>query len=250
MSSYLANLARRSIGMVPTAHPRVGPGGGLDARLVRARAEPAAPRPSDRIAPSFPDQDHAEDARRSGAASGGHAAADVTSATGEPVAPMPDEPRRLRLVEPSPRPQSRDDPREPSPPAARPATGRAASSVEIRPALAGREPDGPRDLVSAGREAPENAAGSGADSNVTVRPRVTVVGAALSPAHFAGARAVTEMRDRGRDVDVRIGTIEIHAEPTSPVPVPPAPLAMPAVGRPLGGFDDFVRLRTYAPWER
>jgi hypothetical protein len=83
-----------------------------------------------------------------------------------------------------------------------------------------------------------------------VTPRITVIEPVLSPAHLTGARTVIESRGRGREVDVRIGTIEIHAEPASPAPAPPAPLAGTAVGRPQGGFDDFVRLRTYAPWER
>jgi hypothetical protein len=53
-----------------------------------------------------------------------------------------------------------------------------------------------------------------------------------------------------RQVDVRIGTIEIHGpEPTAPpaVPVAAAPVEPAA---PVGGFDSFVRLRTYAPWGR
>jgi hypothetical protein len=50
-----------------------------------------------------------------------------------------------------------------------------------------------------------------------------------------------------RVVQVRIGTIEIHA----PQPSPPAPMAAP-MPRSLprgGGFDEFARLRSYAPWE-
>jgi hypothetical protein len=51
-----------------------------------------------------------------------------------------------------------------------------------------------------------------------------------------------------RAVQVHIGTIEIQAaparttEPSAPVPAPP-PAATPR-----GSFDDFVGLRTYAPW--
>jgi hypothetical protein len=53
-----------------------------------------------------------------------------------------------------------------------------------------------------------------------------------------------------RQVDVRIGTIEIHgpeptAHPTVPVAAAPVEPAAPA-----SGFDSFVRLRTYAPWGR
>jgi hypothetical protein len=50
-----------------------------------------------------------------------------------------------------------------------------------------------------------------------------------------------------RVVQVRIGTIEIRA----PQPPPPAPIAAP-MPRSLprgGGFDEFARLRSYAPWE-
>ena len=48
-----------------------------------------------------------------------------------------------------------------------------------------------------------------------------------------------------RIVQVRIGAIEIHA----PAP-PPAPAAIPMQRSvPRGGFDEFARLRSYAPWE-
>jgi len=51
-----------------------------------------------------------------------------------------------------------------------------------------------------------------------------------------------------RVVQVRIGAIEIHAP--MPPPAPPAPAAVPLPRAvPRGGFDDFARLRSYAPWE-
>lgn len=49
-----------------------------------------------------------------------------------------------------------------------------------------------------------------------------------------------------RVVQVRIGAIEIHAPPPPAPAAPPAPLQRP-VSR--GGFDEFARLRSYAPWE-
>ncbi len=120
----------------------------------------------------------------------------------------------------------------------------------MRPAPVAREPDAPRDLVQRGRSTPEASAGSGDESKGTATPRAKAIEPALRQTHLAGARTVIESQGRGREVDVRIGTIEIHAETVSPVAAPPAPLASAAVGRPQGGFDDFVRLRTYAPWER
>jgi hypothetical protein len=54
-----------------------------------------------------------------------------------------------------------------------------------------------------------------------------------------------------RQIDVRIGTIEIIGSEPAPRPLPPAPAAAPAsLSLPGGGFDDFVRLRTYSPWTR
>jgi hypothetical protein len=57
---------------------------------------------------------------------------------------------------------------------------------------------------------------------------------------------VREVPEAERPVHVRIGAIEIHAaEPeraAASVPAPPPPIA------PAGGFDEFARLRSYAPW--
>lgn len=79
---------------------------------------------------------------------------------------------------------------------------------------------------------------------------LTPIEPALTPAPLGGL-AVIEDRSPGREVHVRIGTIEIHAESDTPPPtsVPPA-AAAPIAAVPQGGFDEFVRLRTYAPWER
>ena len=74
---------------------------------------------------------------------------------------------------------------------------------------------------------------------------------ALAPAPLGGPRTVIEDRGPGREVHVRIGTIEIHAESDSPPPMSLPAAAPPAVAAgSQGGFDEFVRLRTYAPWER
>jgi hypothetical protein len=49
-----------------------------------------------------------------------------------------------------------------------------------------------------------------------------------------------------RVVQVRIGAIEIHAPPPPPAPMAaPMPRSLPRGG----GFDEFARLRSYAPWE-
>jgi hypothetical protein len=250
VSGYLANLARRSVGMVPVAHPRVGPASGSDARLVRDRAEPAAPGPSERTGPSLPAGDRGQGTLPDGVRSDPLSADDATSETRELAPRVLDEPRRLRLVETSPNPERRVDGGLPPAHAAGVAAGGVAPPVEIRPAPIPREPAASRDLVLPGHETSEASAGSSHGSNGTVTPRVTVIEPALSPAHLASARTVIESRGRGRDVDVRIGTIEIHAEPASPAPAPPAPPATAVAGRPQGGFDDFARLRTYAPWER
>lgn len=52
-----------------------------------------------------------------------------------------------------------------------------------------------------------------------------------------------------RRVEVRIGTIEILGADPAPAP-PPSPAAASVTREPAppGGFDAFVRLRTYAPW--
>lgn len=53
-----------------------------------------------------------------------------------------------------------------------------------------------------------------------------------------------------RTVHVRIGAIEIHAtEPPSSALVATAPAPAAPQASPATGFDDFARLRSYAPWE-
>jgi hypothetical protein len=52
-----------------------------------------------------------------------------------------------------------------------------------------------------------------------------------------------------RQVEVRIGTIEILGPTPAAAPPTPAPVVT-VEASPSGGFDAFVRLRTYAPWGR
>jgi hypothetical protein len=53
-----------------------------------------------------------------------------------------------------------------------------------------------------------------------------------------------------RTVHVRIGAIEIHAAQPTAAPLPPStPAAVIPQTPAAGGFDDFARLRSYAPWE-
>ncbi len=57
-------------------------------------------------------------------------------------------------------------------------------------------------------------------------------------------------RTAERTVHVRIGAVEIHAAPPASAPLPPTPPAAVAPqAAPAGGFDEFARLRSYAPWE-
>lgn len=52
-----------------------------------------------------------------------------------------------------------------------------------------------------------------------------------------------------RHVEVRIGTIEIHAQAPEPAGIPPAAPDLAPAPEP-GGFESFAMLRSYAPWER
>jgi hypothetical protein len=64
----------------------------------------------------------------------------------------------------------------------------------------------------------------------------------------APAPAKTPSPSEERIVQVRIGAIEIHA--LVPPLTPPAPgAASMQRSLPRGGFDEFARLRSYAPWE-
>lgn len=253
MSSYLVNLARRSAGLVPVAHARVALGGGPDARLVQGAGQPSAPRAQGRAGPgpsSTQAGQLAEKAPRDGLAPRALAAGEASSDRGKPTPPEHEVPRGLRLGDPAPDPERGDDPRSTSMPVARPMAVEAIPQVVIRVGH-DRDHEGPPDARLHGHRGPEASVGSAEPPAGTMRPRATAIEPAPSPAHVAGARFPIEGRGRGRDVDVRIGTIEIHAEPGGPPPSATPQVATPAqAGRSQGGFDDFLRLRTYAPWER
>jgi hypothetical protein len=87
-------------------------------------------------------------------------------------------------------------------------------------------------------EAPLDSASSG-----VIEPTV----AATLP---VGRGPAIEQRSSAREIQVRIGSIEIVQEQAvaASVAAPPAPAQTVVVAQ--GGFDAFARLRTYAPWER
>ena len=79
----------------------------------------------------------------------------------------------------------------------------------------------------------------------TVRPRPT---RELVPAPASATiPAPAEASMPERIVHVRIGAVEIHAAPSAEMQA--APGAPVAVAQPSAGFDEFVRLRTYEPWQ-
>jgi len=117
----------------------------------------------------------------------------------------------------------------------RPDHSRRAVSEERTDGSATLEPVRPRAAVEPPRRNPD-------------LPRVGVLEPVLPP---RPSRLPVPEAAPQRQIDVRIGTIEIIGPEPAPRPLPPAPAAGPAPhSLPGGGFDDFVRLRTYAPWTR
>lgn len=250
MSNYLVNLARRSAGLVPIAHPRAGPAAGPDARLLRGAGEPSVPRPpASSRGPSFDATvQHADASPRDGLVPREQATDERTRERREPGLGAPETPPKLHLVEsgggllrpgdvpprPSVAPPTIAEVPAPSTPHPAPVDGADRSRVAgltVRPGAEARAAE---------------AAAPG-----TIAPRAAARESVLALSHVTGPRGAAEPRSLRRDVDVRIGTIEIHAEPASPgSPAPPAVATPAPQGRPAGGFDDFVRLRTYAAWER
>jgi len=247
MSDYLVGLARRSAGITPVAQPRPRrdplpalPVTGATAQRVVVPPGAGA-EPSDGAPAAFP--------RREGAALPGSDEAApgptirvVERVGAETLVAGPGVADRAGQVTPTERgtliplpvsSEAQDErrlaPRGMDTPGAADDRPRSRTVLEPRPA---RPPD-----VSA-------AAGSPA---ALTSDRLTP----LPAPRKGGSPAALEHRGPGREVLVRIGTIEIHAEaaalagagqaPAEPVSSPP-----PA----LRGFDGFARLRAYSPWER
>ena len=79
----------------------------------------------------------------------------------------------------------------------------------------------------------------------TVRPRPTIE--VLQTPAPATLSAAPDASTPERIVQVRIGAVEIHAAPSADMQM--APAAPAPVAQPSAGFDEFVRLRTYEPWQ-
>jgi hypothetical protein len=242
MSDYLVNLARRSVGIAPVARPRSGPGPGPIAGVVRGVEQPSPSSSPVRGGPGAgtdsmlrpgslrsigvePSHDEAERA---------HGVARVVDAPTTRIAPGQQVPTGSGPSSPV---------RTTSPTADRLSPiRRDPDPDQNRPAIEPRRDDLTVDLpLPAWLDGPRRIEPSG----------MTLIEPALVPAPLGGPRTVLEDRGPGRDVHVRIGTIEIHAESDTPPPTSLPPAAAPAVAAvPQGGFDEFVRLRSYAPWER
>lgn len=277
MSDYLVNLARRSAGIAPVARPRSGPGPGPIAGMGRGVEQASPPSSvrsgsvtgtdssatpgnlrSIRVEPS-----HDEAARAHGVAPLGPAVDSVARATRESEPTGLDEPRTLRIAEGAASVERGVDAPTTIASGKPVSTGTGPlSPIRTHAAIAGHAPDARRDpdpernrpAVEPGRdhvtvELPLPASSDRARPTDT--PWLTLIDPAVVPAPLGGPRTAIEDRGPGREVHVRIGTIEIHAESDTPAPMSPPPAAAPAVAAgSQGGFDEFVRLRTYAPWER
>ena len=279
MSDYLVNLARRSVGIAPMARPRSGPGPGPIAGMVRGVEQPSPSSTPVRGGPLVgtdsslrsgslrligvePARDEAERAHRaapSGSVADGPARViRETEPTGRGGSGAP------RLADRAPAvagvadaPATRIVPGQQASTGAGPSLpARATSPNADRPSdmSRGPEPDRNRPAVEPRRDdvtvvlplpaSPDGPRRIDPSGTVLIEP-------ALAPAPLGGLRAIIEDGTPGREVHVRIGTIEIHAESDTPPPTPVPPAAAPALSAsPQGGFDEFVRLRTYAPWER
>jgi hypothetical protein len=92
--------------------------------------------------------------------------------------------------------------------------------------------------------------------HVPLQPRLPETAAAPGPV-VPPARPHTPVRparpaagpEAQRHVEVRIGTIEIHAGAAEPARIPLAAAEQAPAPEP-GGFESFAMLRSYAPWER
>ena len=277
MSDYLINLARRSAGIATIARPRSGPSFGPIARVGRAidgpaaRSAPATKRliadpslsePPARLPPAgvarVPDE-----AELMRAIPGLHPASEGPARArhaSEPAAS--DRPYGLPIAERTAVGTSVHGAAMVSPP--QPTTigtdPSATSPVQSGHALdrldadrdASLEPTPPAvdpRLDGAAARLPPPLARERTDRGTT--PRLTLIEPAPAPGTVTGSWMLVEDRRPAREVQVRIGTIEIHAESPAPSAMSAPAATTPAAAAPsAGGFEAFARLRTYAPWER
>ena len=100
---------------------------------------------------------------------------------------------------------------------------------------------------AAPRPSPQDRGGP-ATENVSTVHAPTPTPARSQPASRSRATQLDGMPATRNTVQVHIGTIEIQGLPVQDTPRPgPVPAPQPAPP-PTGAFDDFVDLRTYAPW--
>jgi hypothetical protein len=267
MSDYLVNLARRTAGIAPVARPRSMPGPGPIAGAVLGgdQASPPSPLARSGTATGTGTSVEAGSPIRTTSGSDDDARAREVSPLGTVVdnAAWRDEHRPLRIVDRgaaldgiSDPPTATVSPRQPVLSGADPspsvgslsAIDDHASEVPSNPGPARARPavEPRRDELTVELPLPRVSARARGTDAPSVTPTVPI----LAPAPLGGPRTVIE-GGPGREVHVRIGTIEIHAEADTPAPVslPATTAPTPAIASP-GGFDGFVRLRSYAPWER
>jgi len=278
MSDYLVNLARRSVGIAPVARPRSGPGPGPAAGLARGVEQPSAaatPVRGGSIAAADPSVGQGSPRQVEVEPSRDEAAGTVTVAPASPTVDGPahvtrqaelmgrNEPRALGVADGASAvsrvadaPAVRIAPESRVPTVTGPSSPiRPVTAMDDQASDARREPGPERvrpdleprrgDVIV---ELPLPAAS--AAPRQTAVAQIAAIEPALAPAPLAGPRTVT-VAGPGREIQVRIGTLEIHAGSDAPAPAAPPAAAAPAGAvASTGGFDDFVRLRSYAPWQR
>lgn len=287
MSDFLLNLARRSIGLASMIEVRHDPIDALPRAVETPPADAtgrgAAPPPRDGIVEAAVPQIAAQPRAPSAAAERQTPTiaalpapmvqrltvpvntmapavvipASAPSPTGGNDAPVP-RPLPAAVVEPerlaASRPAATAAGAE-SAPAARPIEYHVHSTIErttAAPPAAEIAPRQPEPAVNRGDVEPTVHVIDDAPAVApTIAPRLAVVPAAAvalpAPPRTEDATHRTDAAPPERTILVRIGAIEING--TEPPPQasasPPPPAATPPPG-----FDDFVHLRTYAPWAR
>jgi hypothetical protein len=267
MSDYLVNLARRTAGIAPVARPRSMPGPGPIPGTVRGgeQTSPGSPLAHRGSATGTDISVASGNPDRSTSGSDDEARAHKISLPGMTVdsSASRDERRPLRIVDRgaavdsvahpqtatvSPQQPALSGTGTPSPvnPLSTMADNASDVPSDTRPARHRPTVEPRRDELSVELPLPRVSAGP----RRTDAPSMTPIEPVLAPAPLDRPRTVID-GGPGREVHVRIGTIEIHAETDTPAPMsrPAAAAPTTAVASP-GGFDDFVRLRSYAPWER